>query len=60
LQEPYNKPKQEPEPSIRRSERSKRSANPGDYEVYTSVDTKTNEIYVSEDIDAEGDPTTYE
>jgi hypothetical protein len=33
---------------------------PSDYEVYTSVDTKNDEIYVSEDIDAEGDPTTYE
>jgi hypothetical protein len=33
---------------------------PSDYEVYTSVETESDEIYTSEDIDAEGDPTTYE
>jgi hypothetical protein len=33
---------------------------PDYYEVYKGVDTKTNEIYVSKDIDAKDDPTTYE
>jgi hypothetical protein len=33
---------------------------PSEYEVYSSTDTKSYEIYVSEDVDAEGDPTTYE
>jgi hypothetical protein len=58
LQEPEIEP--EPEPSLRRSQRTRRSAIPDDYEVYTTEDTKSDEIYMSEDIDAEGDPTTYE
>jgi hypothetical protein len=33
---------------------------PSAYEVYTSADIETDEIYVSGDIYAEGDPTTYE
>jgi hypothetical protein len=33
---------------------------PDDYEVYESVETECDEIYMSEDIDVEGDPTTYE
>jgi hypothetical protein len=33
---------------------------PSDYEVYASIDTKSDEIYVSENIDEEGDPTAYE
>jgi hypothetical protein len=32
---------------------------PDDYEVYPSVDTESDEIFMSEDIDVEGDPTTY-
>jgi hypothetical protein len=33
---------------------------PDDYEVYTSVDIESDKNYISEDIDAENDPTTYE
>ena len=33
---------------------------PDDYGVYTSVDIESDEIYMCEDIDAEGDPTIYE
>jgi hypothetical protein len=33
---------------------------PDDYEVYKSIDIESDEIYMSEDIDAEGDPNTYE
>jgi hypothetical protein len=33
---------------------------PDDYEVYEIKDTRSDEIYMSEDIDTEGDPTTYE
>jgi hypothetical protein len=58
LQEPQNKP--ELETSLRRSPRSRWSVIPDYYEVYKGVDTKTNEIYVSKDIDAKDDPTTYE
>jgi hypothetical protein len=52
LQEPLNESEPDSETSLRRSQRSRQFAIPDDYEVYTSVDTKTNEIYVSEDIDA--------
>ena len=31
-----------------------------DYGVYTSVDIESDEIYMCEEINAEGDPTTYE
>jgi hypothetical protein len=30
------------------------------YEVYATENTGSDEIYMSQDIDAEGDPTTYE
>jgi hypothetical protein len=33
---------------------------PGAYDVYIRVGTTSDEIYMSEPIDAEGDPTTYE
>jgi hypothetical protein len=33
---------------------------PNDYAVYTSLDIESDEIYMTEDIDAEGDPTAYE
>jgi hypothetical protein len=58
MQEPQNKP--ELETSLWRSQRSIRSAIHDDYGVYTSVDIESDEIYMCEDIDAEGDPTTYE
>jgi hypothetical protein len=58
LQEPQNDP--ELETSLQRSQRFRRSVIPNDYEVYTSVDIESNEIYMSEDIDAKGDTTTYE
>jgi hypothetical protein len=58
MQEPQNEP--ELETSLRKSQRSRRSAIPNDYGVYTSVDIESDEIYMCEDIDAEGDPTTYE
>jgi hypothetical protein len=58
LQEPHNEPKLEP--SLRRSQRSRRPAISNGYEVYISVDRESDEIYMSEEIDAEGDPTTYE
>jgi hypothetical protein len=58
LQEHWNEP--ELETSLRRSQRSRRSAIPNDYGVYTSIDIERDEIYMSEDIEAEGDPTTYE
>jgi hypothetical protein len=58
MQEPQNEP--ELETSLRKSQRSRRSAIPSDYGVYTSVDIESNEIYMCEDIDVEGDPTTYE
>jgi hypothetical protein len=58
LQKPQVEP--EPKPSLRRSQRNKKSAIPDDYEVYTTEDTGCGEIYISEDIDTEGDPTTYE
>jgi hypothetical protein len=38
----------------------RRSAISNYYEVYASEDTIYCEIYVSEDNDCEGDPTTYE
>jgi hypothetical protein len=58
LQEHQNEP--ESETSLRRSQRSRQSAILNNYEFYTSVDIESDEIYMSEDIDAEGDPTTYE
>jgi hypothetical protein len=58
MQEPQNEP--ELETSLWRSQRSRRSTIPDDYGVYTSVDIESDEIYMCEDIDAEGDPTTYE
>jgi hypothetical protein len=58
MQEPLNEP--ELETSLRRSQRSRRFAIPDDYGVYTSVDIESDEIYMCEYIDTEGDPTTYE
>jgi hypothetical protein len=58
LQEHQNEP--ESETSLRRSQRSRQSAILNNYEFYRSVDIESDEIYMSEDIDAEGDPTTYE
>jgi hypothetical protein len=43
-----------------RSQRHRKSAIPDGYEVYATEDTWSDEIYMSEDIDIEGDPTTYE
>jgi hypothetical protein len=50
----------EPEPSLRRSQRLRKSAIPDDYEVYAAENIECDEIHMSEDIDTEGDPTTYE
>ena len=58
MQEPHNEP--ELETSLWRSQRSRRSAIPDDYGVYTSVDIESDEIYMCEDIEAESDPITYE
>lgn len=60
LQEPNNIIEVEPEPSLRRSQRSRRSAISDDYEVYASQEIVNGDIYVSEYIDEECDPTTYE
>jgi hypothetical protein len=60
LQEPQNEPEPAAEPNLRRIQRSISSTISSDYEVYTSVDIESDEIYMSEDIDSEGDPTTYE
>jgi hypothetical protein len=57
---PLQEPQIEPEPSLRRSQRHRKSAISDDYEVYATQDTRSDEIYMSEDIDTEGDPTTYE
>jgi hypothetical protein len=46
--------------SLKRSQRSRRFAIYSDYDVYTSVDIESDEIYMREDIDAEGHSTTYE
>jgi hypothetical protein len=48
------------EVNLRTSQRSKRSVIPKDYEVYESKEIENNEVYVSEDIDTEGDPTAHE
>jgi hypothetical protein len=58
LQKPQLEP--EPKPSLRRSQRHRKSAIPDDYKVYTTEDTGSGEIYMSEKIDTEDDPTTYE
>jgi hypothetical protein len=58
LQEPQVEPKLES--SLRRSQRLRKSAIPDDYEVYAAEDIGSDEIYMSEDIDTKGDPTTYE
>jgi hypothetical protein len=47
-------------PSLRMSKRLRKSAIPDDYEVYAAEDTKCNEIYMSEDINTEGDSNLYE
>jgi hypothetical protein len=60
LQEPQVESEPEPEPSLRRSQRLRKTAIPDDYEVYAAEDTKDDEIYMSEDIDTVGDPTSYE
>jgi hypothetical protein len=60
LQEPQVESEPEPEPSLRRSQRLRKSAIPDDYEVYAAKNIECDEIYMSEDIDTEGDSTTYE
>jgi hypothetical protein len=60
LQEPQVESGPEPDPSLRRSQRLRKSTIPDDYEVYAAENIEWDEIYMSEDIDTEGDPTTYE